>query len=282
MKSGVLHVPANPRTSNAAPEMTECPVCRVALNKKNLSKHVRKVHGEGGSSRPTGSAAEGRAAPSLADSYEEKRRKEFVNAQRKSQAGKVKDNDWRPIDDDSHNRGKVKVNKKYYKCWQCGKLLTKASTANHLLKKHGVRPKDPDTAHFWYFDEVIKVQYRDKPAVSPSAKKPRKKPAVDWQKEVDRLSMFNQPNRKSTTVTCSVCSTSLKATNVKKHFNKVHKELLQAQQRLKKESAPDDSKVSAKRKSLEIRPEYEYSEDLFDRAKVYQGGAYGLGKSRKH
>lgn len=280
MMSDALHVPANPRTSHTAPEMTECPVCHVALNKKNLSKHVKKVHGEDSSSRPAGTATGG--TPSLADSYEEKRRKEFVNAQRKSQAGKVKANVWRPIDHDSHNWGKVKVNKKYYKCWQCGKLLTKASTANHLLKKHGVRQKDPDTAHFWYFDEVIKVQYRDKPAVSPSAKKPRKKKEVDWREEIDRLSMFNQPNRKTTTVTCPVCSTSLKATNVNKHFSKVHKELLQSPRRGKQESEPDDSKVSAKRKNLEIRPEYEYSEDVFDRAKVYQGGAYGLGKSRKH
>lgn len=282
MMSDALHVPANPRTSHTAPEMTECPVCHVALNKKNLSKHLKKVHGEGGSSRPAGRVSVGGAAQSLADSYEEKRRKEFVNTQRKSLAGKVKANDWRPIDHDSDNWGKVKVNKKYYKCWQCGKLLTKASTANHLLKKHGVRPKDPDTAHFWYFDEVIKVQYRDKPAVSPSAKKPRKKKEVDWRKEIDRLSMFNQPNRKTTTVTCPVCTTSLKATNVKKHFSKVHKELLQAPRRVKQESETDDSKVGAKRKNLEIRPEYEHSEDVFDRDKVYQGGAYGLGKSRKH
>nr|WP_156889267.1 hypothetical protein [Halomonas sp. 1513] len=282
MMSDALHVPANPRTSHTAPEMTECPVCDVALNKKNLSKHVRKVHGEGSSSRSAGSAARGGAAPSLADSYEEQRKKEFVDAQRKPQVGKVNATSWRPADYESEGPRKVKVNKKYYKCWQCGKLLTKASTANHLLKKHGIRPKDPDSAHFWYYDEVIKVQYREKPAVSPLAKKPRKKPEVDWRKEVDRLSMFNQPNRKTKTVTCPVCSATLKATNVKKHFNKVHMELLQVHGRLKQESASVDSSVSAKKKNIEIKPEYEYSEDVFDRAKVYQGGAYGLGKSRKH
>lgn len=280
--SDVLHVHGNPSTSSAAPEMAECPVCHVSLNKKNLNKHVRKVHGQASSSKPTGNVAGTKSAPSLADFYEEKRRKDFINAQKKPQVGKVSANDWKPIDHDSHDLGKVKVNKKYYKCWQCGKLLTKASTANHLLKKHGVRPKDPDTAHFWYFDEVIKVQYRDKPAVSPSSKKPKEKEEVDWRKEIDRLSLVNQPNRKNTTVKCPVCAISLKATNVNKHFNKVHKELLKAPQRSKQESDPDDSKVSAKRKSLEVRPDYEYSEDVFDRAKVYQGGAYGLGKSRKH
>jgi len=280
--SDALHVPANPRTSHTASDMTECPVCHVSLNKKNLSKHVRKVHGQASSSRAGRGSVGGRSKPSLEDSYEEKRRQEFVSAQRKPQAGKVKASDWRPIDYDSHNWGKVKVNKKYYKCWQCGKLLTKASTANHLLKKHGVRPKDPDTAHFWYFDEVIKVQYRDKPTVSPSAKKPRKKEEVDWKKEMDRLSMVNQPNRKNTTVKCPVCAAALNARNVKKHFNKVHKELLREPQVAKQEITSEDRKVSPKKRSLDVRPDYEYSEDVFDRAKVYQGGAYGLGKSRKH
>lgn len=281
MMSDSLNVSASLRSEKTNTETTTCPVCHVALNKKNLSKHARKVHGQALSSH-TGRPAGSRLTSSLADSYEEKRRKEFISAQSKPRAGKVNNNARKLVNHVSDNSGKVQVNKKYYKCWQCGKLLTKASTANHLLKKHGVRPKDPDTAYFWYFDEVIKVQYRDKPAVSPSATKPKKKEEVDWQQEIFRLSKFNQSNRKNTTVTCPVCNASLNARNVKKHFNKVHKELLKMKKPPNSASSYEDKSVSVKKKTLDVRPDFEYSEDVFDRAKVYQGGAYGLGKSRKH
>jgi uncharacterized C2H2 Zn-finger protein len=270
MMSDALHVPANPRTSHTATEMTECPVCHVALNKKNLSKHVRKVHGSGVA--PAGKK-------SLEAAFDASKRKEFARTQGAARKGKIIG--WTP-GGDTGKKEKIKVNKKYYKCWQCGKLLTKASTANHLLKIHGVKPKDPLTAHFWYFDEVIKVQYRDKPALPKLGKKVESRNEVDWQKEIVRMSKAKLPDGSPAMIMCPACEVILSSKNVKKHFNKVHKELLKAPQRFKQESAPDDSKVSAKRKSLEVRPEYEYSEDVFDRAKVYQGGAYGLGKSRKH
>lgn len=270
MMSDALHAPANPRTSGTVPGMAECPVCQVALNKKNLDKHLRKVHGGGG--KPTGKS-------SLESVFDAGKRTEFTEAQGATRKGKVIG--WSP-DDNAGNKRKVKVNKKYYKCWQCGKLLTKASTANHLIKIHGIKPKDPLTAHFWYFDEVIKVQYRDKSAASPSTKKRKSKNEVDWQKEIAKLSKSKLPDGSSASIKCPVCETSLRAKNVKKHFKKVHRELFQTQKPTNSVSSAEDQSVSAKKKILDIRPDYEYSEDVFDRAKVYQGGAYGLGKSRKH
>ena len=261
---------ANSRPPAADPDMTACPVCHVKLNKKNLSKHVRKVHESGGA--PAGKR-------SLEAAFDAGKRKEFSRAQGTTRKGKVIG--WTP-GGDAGKKEKIKVNKKYYKCWQCGKLLTKASTANHLLKVHGVKPKDPLTAHFWYFDEVIKVQYRDKPTNPQSSKKKEERTDVDWHSEIIRMSKDKLPDGSPAMIVCPACEVIVSSKNVKKHFSKVHKELLKTPQRPKQENASDNLAVNAKKRSLEIRPDYEYSEDVFDRAKVYQGGAYGLGKSRKH
>lgn len=279
MMANVVNAHTKPYRENTRSKLTKCPACNEDVGERKLNRHLRKVHGR--VLQPAGMSSVVKPL-SGNDSRLTAHLDQRASPKKTVRNNKAKTIGWKPGDLGLDKEEKVKVNKKFYRCWQCGKLLTKASTANHLLKKHGVRPKDPDTAHFWYFDEVIKVQYRDKPAVSPSAKKPRKKPEVDWRKEVERLSMFNQQNRKTKTVTCPVCSASLKATNVKKHFNKVHKELLREPQVAKQAITSEDRKVSPKKRSLDVRPDYEYSEYVFDRAKVYQGGAYGLGASRKH
>lgn len=272
MMTDVLRVPANSHLSKDDSELEECPICHVALNKKNLSKHLKKVHSQGTASKTPGD---------LEKPFEVNSRNDFIKAKEKPGRGKVKARDWAVADYDSPNCGKVKINKRYYKCWQCGKLLTKASTTTHLIKKHGFRPKDPTTAHFWYFDEVIKIQYRDKSAATP-AKKTKKNKEIDWHQEVSDLSKAKLPSGQTATVKCPVCEIPLNTKNVKKHFKKMHKELLQTQKQSYAVSSAKDKDVNTKKKSVEIRPDHEYSEDVFDRAKVYNGGAYGLGKSRKH
>lgn len=271
---------ANSHKSSGDSPLIRCPVCNVSLNSKNLKNHLKKVHCDSAPSKLSNERSGLKSQSASSDSHEWTRKKKFMELQQKNQMGKVKATSLGLSDKMSDIVGKVKVNKKYYKCWQCGKLLTKASTANHLVKKHGVRPKDPKTAYFWYFDEVIKVQYRDK-VTSTRAKEIDKKNGIDWEKEIQKLAKVRLENAKHALVKCPVCAASINAKNVRKHFNKVHKDIL-GNKGYTQQKITDTAAVTRKSKALDIRSEYDYSEDVFDRAKVYSGGAYGLGKSRKH
>lgn len=229
-------------------EYCVCPVCNIYLKTKNIRKHFKKAHNSSIKTKP-------------------------VIAKHK----KI----------DNIPSGKIAVEKTYYKCWKCGKLFPKSSTASHLKDKHGFIAKEPDTAYFWYFDEVKKIQYRNLPTITQEGYKrleerkiKNKETRVYYELEdkVKKLSKNKHANGASVSVDCPFCKTTVHAKNLKKHFKRLHEINKNENQILNK--LPQEP-IEPEKIKLE-KPDHEYSEDIFDRAIVYSGGAYGLGKSRKH
>ena len=84
-----------------------------------------------------------------------------------------------------------------------------------------------------------------------------------------------------TRINCPFCKRPLIRKNLKKHLSKVHG----IEEPQKKPKMENRFKTTAERERFfreKLGPDEKYSEDIFDRGKVKQGGAFGLGKNRKH
>lgn len=91
----------------------------------------------------------------------------------------------------------------------------------------------------------------------------------------------------ATRVKCSSCSREVEIKNIKSHFGSFHGSPASHDMlALIGLSQPVNMFKTNKEREHYWREKMgvisEASEDLFDRAKVLNGGAYGLGKSRKH
>ncbi len=79
-------------------------------------------------------------------------------------------------------------------------------------------------------------------------------------------------------VTCPVCKGRVGTKNIVGHYNKQHAGGMskEDQSLLRREV------YNNKRRALPDKDFDKLSKDVFDRGKVVQGGAFGLGKKRKH
>ena len=159
------------------------------------------------------------------------------------------------------------VEKTYYKCAKCKKLISESLTKEHLHKMHGIIVRNAEKNLFWYYESVVKTQKRKKAKPKTWLEKP-KLAAED---------SFNK-NNKTSLVKCPDCNATLNSKNLGKHFRRVHGNV---PPQLEKNLPLENSRFLGRRLEHE-RPEKDYSEDIFDRAIVYHGGAYGLGKNRRH
>ena len=91
-----------------------------------------------------------------------------------------------------------------------------------------------------------------------------------------------------TKVKCSMCSALVTLGGMKSHFGSKHVvQMPDEYYRMLGESPPASMFKSNRAReaywrSRDLDPSSEESTDLFERTKVLQGGAYGLGKNRKH
>ncbi|WP_299257407.1 hypothetical protein [uncultured Kushneria sp.] len=161
----------------------------------------------------------------------------------------------------------INVTKTYHKCAKCKKLISKSLMKEHLHKMHGIVIRNVEKDLFWYYENVVKTQKRKKAEPKTSVGKP----AFTSQK-------VSKENGDKTFIKCPVCKTTLNQKNLQKHLKKVHGN---AKIPLKDTRHTEKSTYLGKKLESE-RPERDYSEDIFDRAIIYHGGAYGLGKNRKH
>lgn len=90
------------------------------------------------------------------------------------------------------------------------------------------------------------------------------------------------------TVRCNICGTKVKLKNKGRHFKKVHDTFGNYCQN-PVSTTPESGSLRSLSSRDRIRalnrrfgPDREYSEDLFDRGRVVQGGGYGLGNNRHH
>ncbi len=138
------------------------------------------------------------------------------------------------------------------KCEKCGVLV-----ADHRLSKH-----------------IRKVHSRGAEALRASDLAAQKQAAIQ-QKSLLQV------------IACPLCKKQIKLSEAKSHFGNAHSKPAPAELlNLMGDSAPKNLFKSAREREAYWREldgvSYAESRDLFDRTKVLSGGAYGLGKSRKH
>ena len=91
----------------------------------------------------------------------------------------------------------------------------------------------------------------------------------------------------ATEVKCPKCKQNVKLNGIKSHFTKAHQSPVPPEMLdLLRLSEPANRFKSEREKEAYWRAKSgfvsERSDDVFDRGRVVSGGAYGLGKSRKH
>lgn len=87
-------------------------------------------------------------------------------------------------------------------------------------------------------------------------------------------------------LSCPICKASVKAKNLPKHGRLKHGRLVTSAQ-AKGEPEPTSRFLSAREREAffqaRLGPQFdEESEDAFERGRILHGGAFGLGKNRKH
>jgi hypothetical protein len=145
-------------------------------------------------------------------------------------------------------------------CPECNKLV-----AEHNMKRHKNRVHSPERIE----RDRIATQTRSLTAI------------------LERYRMEDERRLRTETI-CPTCNLKIQIGQIKSHFGNVHSapapENLLA---LLGETPPRDRFRSDREReqywrAFEGVSDAQPSEDLFDRTKVVQGGAYGLGKSRKN
>jgi len=224
---------------------TECPVCRVQLKEGNLKRHLKKVHNTC---------------------------KEDL-----------------PQHDDAKPEKYLRV---MYRCNQCHKKFGKAAAAKHLKDVHNFISQSPDNCHKYYFKETV-VEVSRSP-VGPVKKKSNKNSLALLQKassdyvllrrsllramragnqfKLKRGKFIGDLSNVEDELYCSLCKRNVKEVNALKHFRKVHNWNL-------KKSEEYPVRVD---KAVDVKEESPSPNEFFNDVRVVSGGAYGLGKNRKH
>lgn len=210
---------------------TKCNFCECKILKKNLKKHLSKVHSE-----------------ELTESH---------NNQQVSSAL-------------VNNKNKT-YTRKYYKCRQCNKKITKNSLIKHLNRVHQFFPKDISRVEYFYFDEVsVECKKENVSATQKSFE--------ETYLAVNQATLSGKKTRMKTNaaVKCKLCSVSVNASSIVSHFKNHHQvDMTEVKFRL------DNPEVTINTKPV-LQLEAIDSVDIFDRLTKLNGGGYGLGKNRKH
>lgn len=145
-------------------------------------------------------------------------------------------------------------------CPHCRELV-----AEHNMKRHINRVHSPDRCTR---DTVLEEQKR--------------------RADVVERQRAEREKHLSSEISCPRCHTKIKLKEIKSHFGAIHSAPAPAELlALVGEHAPQNHFRSSREREQywrerDGRPSASASEDLFDRTNVLLGGAYGLGKSRKH
>ncbi|NHN36557.1 hypothetical protein G8764_04540 [Pseudomaricurvus alcaniphilus] len=263
-------------------ELVRCPLCKGPVSLKNLRKHLRKVHDK---------------ADLLIESLDGVKSTPTV-------ASKVPG----------------KIRRTLYKCHQCRAKLPKANLLKHLNKIHDFHPTQTDRLHEFYFDAVI-VESQPKP-VSKAEKLrklalKRYKYAFPGMliectfclkrlsretylvhlsdkhlqvvstvsnaqyKGIEQLYQDIVTEKYLTMTACRCCDKRFVPGKYLQHLEKAHG--VTPSQYIR---SPFNHNNRALKSNVENQfPKFECTgpaDDIYDRKKVLQGGAYGLGKNRRH
>jgi len=202
-------------------ELVDCPHCKSKVLRKNLQKHLKKVHNSATTSITLQSQV---------------------------------------INQESNIKNKISITKSYYKCKQCSKKITKSSLVSHLNKVHQFYPKNLVFIEQYYYEKIdVKFEksfHKD-----------------DLLKNVsDTYTKLKNNIQKYSA--CPFCKLRLSTANFSEHIRTNHKVEIFTHDKVHK------AKYIVENHQKEEKT-YD-SDDIFDRGLTVQGGAYGLGKNRKH
>jgi len=254
-------------------ELCVCQVCGAETNNGLLNAHVRKVHGAEVLNKYV-------SCPLCVEQVKNKNlHKHFLRTHERG---------LKKADVDEINKAKVVlgcvdcsdeknvlISKLMYQCKQCRKKIPLALLRQHLKNKHDFVPSDrfaDDVVAEYFFRRVTvefvrKYKKRDKEGGGCAVVNADSIGVVKRSKsELEiKSSLVAVDGNVSDFVVCEYCGESLKRKNIKRHYMKVHL---------------SDEVVLARNDMNDGGGER--GDDIYDRCVKYSGGAYGLGKSRKH
>lgn len=158
-----------------------------------------------------------------------------------------------------------------------GKMTEQVASSSDLPRTYRTCPKCGCDLRADRFEKHMRKQH------SPSAEKVRE---LARQKRAIAKKLKEMEGKQ--TVRCDICGTKVKLKHKARHLRKVHGD----------QNEPCHDPISIRPhggslRSLSSRdriralnrlfgPDREYSEDIFERGRVVQGGGYGLGNNRRH
>jgi hypothetical protein len=157
-----------------------------------------------------------------------------------------------------------------YRCKQCHRLYGEATTSRHMKEAHALSTRSISDHHKYFFERVelgVKNATRNKaPATSTD-----KKELATLRKDSEAFNSIKGRmwQKQVLTVRCSICESEINYRNASGHYRKVHNWDLKG------------SKKNAEEKPA-VMEERQSSSEWFNRHKVFNAGAYGLGKNGRH
>lgn len=227
-------------------QLTKCPICKQAVKESNLRKHLSKVH-------PDTSKTEVDSGPAIGSAYE----------------------------------------KLMYRCKQCGKQYGRLACAAHLKNVHGFSPENPELSHEYFFlKKTVTITLIRKSSIKSlgNPTKGKDSPLKNSNKRdllhLNKSSIDYKDSKRrdvGVKIHCAICNLSKSRRDAKRHFQKVHNWDLSLSEFINKVEHKKTTMKSWQDSRGEVKSDEEFSpNDYFNNVLVLSGGAYGLGKNRKH
>ncbi len=157
-----------------------------------------------------------------------------------------------------------------YRCKQCHRLYGEAATSRHMKNAHLLSTHNISDHHKYFFEKVEMEVIRSTRNQTPTTSTDKQKQAtLRKDSEAYKNIKGNKRHRLDLKVRCSICGNAINYKNAKSHYKKVHNWDLKASKRY----AEEEPTILENKQS---------SNEWFNRFKIYNAGAYGLGKNRKH
>lgn len=225
-------------------ELIRCPECNCLLRKDRLKKHLRKVH-------------------HLYTASPLPKRSKQANPKPK------KKNTFRT----------------YYRCKQCKKKVAKSAVISHLNNAHDFHPQNEELAHEYYFDE-IEVSVSSPLKANKTSNVQSRKLVSEHEnlaKQAKIASIYYSSAKRGELIKCPICNNKLTKRKYKQHMYLQHSVNIYKELGLKVPVSLALKVESTKINKVQpVKASLAFSEDIFDRGKIVSGGAYGLGKNRRH